>query len=271
MTVAMDLDSYFRRIGYAGPRTATLETLRALHALHPQAIPFENLTPFSGEEVALDFPSIERKLVQDQRGGYCFEQNGLFMEVLSTLGFRVSGLSGRVIWNRPEDAITARGHMLLRVEVEGDVYLADVGFGGQVLTAPLLLREDVEQATPHGPFRLVRGSDGDLRVQSLVRTDWRSLYRFDLTPAFPVDYEVGNYYLSTHPQSHFRLGLLVARVGKDRRFGLHDRRLTVRETTGTSTERMLQTPSELRQVLEETFGIRVPEKASVTNALQRLF
>jgi len=78
----IDCDAYFRRIGYAGPRTATLETLRALHALHPQAIAFENLNPLLGWPVPLDAPSLQRKLVHEGRGGCCFEQNLLLSHVL---------------------------------------------------------------------------------------------------------------------------------------------------------------------------------------------
>src|SRR5690606_14922037 len=102
--MAVDLDGYFRRIGYGGPRTPTLETLRALQRLHPAAIPFENLSPFAGAPVSLELDAIQQKLVHDGRGGYCFEQNSLFLEVLRALGFRASGLAARVLWNRAEDA-----------------------------------------------------------------------------------------------------------------------------------------------------------------------
>ena len=75
----IDLDAYFRRIGYDGPRDASLETLRELHRLHPQAIPFENLDPLLGRPVNLDPASLQAKLVEGGRGGYCFEQNGVLV------------------------------------------------------------------------------------------------------------------------------------------------------------------------------------------------
>src|SRR6266850_62146 len=97
------------RIGYTdGPPTATLETLRALHLHHVQAITFENLDPLSGQSVKLDLPSLEGKLVHGGRGGYCYEHNLLFSHVLRELGFRVTGLAARVLWNAPDDAIRAR-------------------------------------------------------------------------------------------------------------------------------------------------------------------
>ena len=73
----LDLDAYLRRIGYDGPRKASLEVLNALHALHPRAIPFENLDPLMGITPRLDLESLQTKLIVGQRGGYCFEQNGL--------------------------------------------------------------------------------------------------------------------------------------------------------------------------------------------------
>ena len=137
----IDLDAYCRRVGYDGPRTATLETLRALHLLQPQAIAFENLDPLLGRPVLLDAASLERKLLHEGRGGYCYEQNLLFAHVLRALGFNVSEHAARVLWNVPDGVKTPRSHMLLIVDLDGERYLTDVGFGGNVLTAPLLLND----------------------------------------------------------------------------------------------------------------------------------
>ncbi len=87
----VDIDAYFQRIGYRGTAEPTVETLRALHHLHPLAIPFENLSPVLGWPVPLDLPSVERKLIREGRGGYCYEQNTLFAAVLRQLGLHVRG------------------------------------------------------------------------------------------------------------------------------------------------------------------------------------
>ena len=154
--MSIDLDAYFRRVGYDGPRTATLETLRALHLLQPQAIAFENLDPLLKRPVRLDPASLQAKLVDGGRGGYCFEHNLLFAHVLRALGFKVQEATARVRWGVPPGVHTPRVHALLVVEADGGSYLADVGFGGNVLTGPLLLKSREEQATPHEPFRLVQ-------------------------------------------------------------------------------------------------------------------
>ena len=165
-TPGIDLDAYFRRIGYTGERRATLDTLRAIHVRHAETIAFENLNPLLKWPVLLDAASLEQKLVRAGRGGYCFEQNLLLSHVLNGLGFKVSGLAARVLWGAPEGAITPRGHMLLRVDIEGTSYMADVGFGVLTLTGPLLLEPDIEQATPHETFRLTRaGQDFIMQVK----------------------------------------------------------------------------------------------------------
>jgi N-hydroxyarylamine O-acetyltransferase len=266
-----DLDAYFARIGYRGPRAPTLETLRAITELHPAAIPFENLSPFSGQEVPLDLDSLEAKLVRGHRGGYCFEHNLLLLEVLRAIGFEATGLSARVLWNQPPDAVPARGHMLLRLELEEGTYLADAGFGVLTLTAPLRLDLDQPQPTPHEPFRLTRGSGGDLRMQALVRGEWRTLYRFELSQVFPSDYAVTNYFLSTHPRSHFRTGLIAARATAGRRLTLADRRLTTYRPGAEPEIHTLADPGELRSVLEGAFDLRVPASPALDEALARLF
>jgi N-hydroxyarylamine O-acetyltransferase len=263
-----DLKAYFERIGYTGTRGPTLDTLRVLHARHPEAIPFENLNPLLGRPVQLDVDSLRQKLVRDRRGGYCFEQNLLFSHVLKALGFRVTGLAARVLWNLPDDAITARTHMLLRVDVEGEPYLADVGFGVQTLTGPLRLEVGIEQATPHESFRLVKAGDG-FAMQSKIGRTWKTLYRFDLQEQFEIDYEIANYYLSTHPASHFRTSLIAARPAAGRRYALLNNRFSVHHLNGPSEQRVLTTSAELREVLSSALHVRLPEGRDLEAALAR--
>ena len=262
MTSALDLDAYFERIGYAGARTPTLETLRAIHLRHAQAIPFENLNPLLRWPVRLDAASLEQKLVRDRRGGYCFEQNLLLSHVLRALGFSVTGLAARVLWNVPDGVVTPRGHMLLLIDLDDDAYVVDVGFGGLTLTGPLRLEPDVEQATPHEPFRLRRAGDTFV-MQALVNAEWKALYRFDLQEQLLPDYEVTNWYLSNHPHSHFVTGLVVARPDRDRRYVLRNREFAVHHLNGSTERRVLRTASELRATLEEVFRLTLPDASRV--------
>jgi N-hydroxyarylamine O-acetyltransferase len=264
----LDIDAYFRRIGYSGSREPTLETLRALHAHHPLAIPFENLDSLRRRPVRLDLDSLQRKLVAERRGGYCFEQNMLFSYVLTALGFRVDGLSARVLWERPDD-VRARTHMLLFVQLGEGGYLCDVGFGGLTMTAPLRLEPDVEQTTPHETFR-VRREGRELMSQARVRGEWRTLYRFDLQPQLPIDIEVLNFYVSEHADSPFLTRLMAGRRSGNRTFALRNNQLSVHHLNGPSEQRDLGSVAELRAVLGESFGIDVPADANLDAALGRL-
>jgi N-hydroxyarylamine O-acetyltransferase len=267
-----DLAAYFKRIGYSdSPRAPTLETLRALHLHHAQAITFENLSPFSGQPVKLDLPSLERKLVHEGRGGYCFEQNLLFSHVLGELGFSVRGLAARVVWNAPEGAIRKRSHMVLLIELGNERYIADVGFGGLTLTAPLRLVTDIEQPTPHETFRLI-DEDGDFVLQAQIRTLWKPVYRFDLQRQHLVDYEVSSWYLSNHPESRFVTHLIAARPVPGRRYALLNDTFTVHESAGGSEQRRLGSVAEMREVLREQFGLRLPaDDRAIEAALARVF
>jgi len=258
---SFDLDAYLARIGYAGPRDTSLDTLKALHFAHPQAIPFENIDPFLGRPVRLDIAALQDKIVLGGRGGYCFEHNLLFMHALRALGFEVGGLAARVLWGQSEDAITARSHMLLRIELDGRTYIADVGFGGLTLTAPLLLEPGREQATPHEPFRIVEAGD-HFRLQAAIGGDWRSLYRFDLQPQYEVDYSVTNYFLSTSPTSHFLSTVIAARAAPDRRYALRGARLSIHHLGGRTEQTEIATAAELADTLQGQLGIIIPDRTA---------
>jgi N-hydroxyarylamine O-acetyltransferase len=269
MTIDFDLDAYLARIGYAGNRMPTLETLTALHRRHAETIPFENLNPLVRWPVRLDVMSLQQKLVRDGRGGYCYEQNLLFTHALRALGFEVTGLAARVRWNAPEAVVNPRSHMLLLIDLDDRPYIADVGFGGLVLTAPLRLEPDLEQATPHEVFRLVRTGPAFI-LQARIADAWMSLYVFDLQEQALIDYEVTNWYVSTHPQSHFVSRLTAARPDAGRRYALRDNDFAIHHVNGGTERRLLTTAAELRATLETVFRIAVPKAPEFDAALERL-
>ncbi|TPJ74298.1 arylamine N-acetyltransferase [Mesorhizobium sp. B2-7-1] len=256
-----DLDGYFARIGYGGPTGPSLATLQALHAAHPRAIPFENVDALMGVSVGLDVASLQDKIFRQGRGGYCFEHNLIFMHALDAPGFTVSGLAARVLWGQPEDAITARSHMLLRIELGGRTYIADVGFGGLTLTAPLLLQPGLEQRTPHETFRLGE-TGGQFRLQADIGDNWRTLYRFDMSQAYEVDYRVASHFLSTDPSSHFLSTLVAALALPDRRYALRNNRLSTHHAGGGSEQREIAAAAELADVLENQLAIVIPDRAA---------
>lgn len=267
---SIDLDAYLQRIGVRTPVAPDVQTLRAIIAAHIATIPFENLDPFLGVAVHIDIESVQRKLVHSHRGGYCFEQNGLLGAALRAIGFQVTDLAAHVLWGQPDDAMTARTHMLLRVEAEGKSWLADVGFGGNTPTAPLGFAPDIEQATPHESFRLFHRGDADWRLQLFLAEAWKTLYRFDLQPQFAADYRVGNWWTSTNPDSHFVTGLSAARAPAGCRLTLRNRELAVHTTGGAAERRTLRDAGELRAVLESEFLIHLPQHPDLDHKLDSL-
>ena len=266
----IDLDAYCARIGYDGPREATLESLRALHNLHPQAIPFENLDPLLKRPVKLDAASLQAKLVEGGRGGYCFEHNSLFAHVLRALGFKVQEATARVRWSVPPGVKTPRTHCLLFVEAEGEDYLADVGFGGNVLTAPLKLSSRDAQKTPHEDFRLVDQEDDRVVQEAKINGTWTPLYAFDFSETHPGDYELSNWFTSAHPNSIFVNGLLGARSEPGKRYALRDNQLAIHTTNGGTQKQTLGSAAEIRDALTDLFKLRLSDLEGLDPALAKL-
>src|SRR5665213_3046956 len=129
----INLNAYFERIGFAGSIAPTLATLEALHALQPAAIPFENFNSLVGVPVLLDQPSLNRKLLTERRGGYCFELNLMFLRILVELGFEARGHLASVLRDGADEGNSPPSHLLITVDIGGMTYLADVGFGGLLL------------------------------------------------------------------------------------------------------------------------------------------
>lgn len=252
-----DLDAYFTRIDYSGPRAATLEALRGLHFAHVCRVPFENLDVLLGRGVRIDLPSVEEKLVRQRRGGYCFEQNTLFCAVLRALGFSVTPLLARVRWQAPAQVRTGLTHMVLRVDLEGRPWLADVGFGGIGSTAPLALDTTDEQPTSHDLRRFVFQGH---KVTQQVRVDegWGDVYEFTLEEPGPMDFEMGNWFSCSHPKAHFMNQLVVTRVAPDGRVIIFNREFTVRDRDGLAEKREIASPAELLTLLARHFDLHFP-------------
>jgi N-hydroxyarylamine O-acetyltransferase len=263
-----DLAAYLERIAWASRPSPTMETLSALVLAHTTSIPFESLNPFARRPVALDVESLQQKLVREGRGGWCYEHNLLFGHALHACGFRPVGLAARVLWSVAAGAVRPRTHMLLRLDVDGRPHIVDVGFGGLTLTGVLRLEPDVVQDTPHEPFRIVsRGND--LVMEALLKDHWQPLYSFDLQPQLMPDYEMPNWMLQHHPESHFLANLIAARPERDRRHALLNGELAVHHRGGGTERRLLTSPAELREALEGIFRVRVPAGDDIDAALAR--
>lgn len=252
----VDLDAYCRRIGYSGALEPTLEVLRALIELHPAAIPFEAIDVLLDRGIDISPAAVDAKLIGRRRGGYCYEQNGLFARVLQAIGFEVEGLAAHVRWMfDPGAAPGSLTHRVLRVTIDGVSWLADVGFGSCVPTSPLRLDSIEQQPTGHETFRLVPMGPQRL-LQALIEDQWRPVYSISSEPWLDSHYEMANWFTSTHPISHFRHRLIVTRTTPEARYILVNGRLTVRRPDGSAERRYLGV-EEIMQALSEVFLLPV--------------
>lgn len=255
----LDLEAYFRRIEYQGPREPTIEVLEALHLAHATHIPFENLDIHLGRPIHIDLESIQAKLVDSRRGGYCFEQNTLLAAVLEKLGFRVTALSARVRLGATR--VLPKTHMLLLVDLNGE-WLADVGFGtGGILMPVPMAAERVSRQ--HGrTYRLMR-DPGTWVLQSLTRGAWQDMYAFTLEAHYPIDFEMANHYVSTHPNSRFVQTLVVQRQTTDACHLLRNREHSVMRGDDVQV-RSIDGDDELLRVLDRDFDIELPPHTRFT-------
>lgn len=258
---AFDLDAYLARIGWSAPVRHDLATLAGLQEAHMRHIPFENLDVLLGRPVRLDLPGVQQKLVRARRGGYCFEQVTLFAAALEALGFAPQRHAARVVRYLPRDR-APRTHMFLTVPLSDGRYVVDPGLGGAAPRRPIPLQADAPIAVGSDVHWLHREErQWVLRLRSRSGQpdeETHDLWLSPIEPDIAVDFEMGNHYTSTYPQSIFRQNLLLRALTPDGRISVRNRDLTVER--GMHIERrQLADRDELRALLQEHFGFDLPE------------
>lgn len=249
-TGQLDLAGYLRRIGYDADLAPTAQTLAGLHRAHVSAIPFENADIMLGRGVRADLPSIAAKLVHRGRGGYCFEHGQLLAAALARLGFPVDRLLARV--GGPHDA---RTHLVLRVRVAGQDWLADTGFGTGLIE-PVPLRDRAPHSQYGWTYRLATGDGHHWQLQERQGDGWATLYQFDDQPQYPADVLMANHFTATYPDSPFVRQLVVIRKDPSGLRRLTGRRLSITRPGRPADERHLDGP-EFAAALTGIFGLRL--------------
>ncbi|NBC35562.1 arylamine N-acetyltransferase [Novosphingobium sp. FSY-8] len=276
-TGAALLAAYLRRIGVNAPVPVSPEGLGALQMAHRTSIAFENLDIALGRPIVIDLPSITAKLVTGGRGGYCFEHNRLFGEMLAALGFANRPLLGRVWIGAAPDAGDAppRTHTLRLVDVGGEPWIADAGFGASYVP-PLPLQHGAQAMTADGAcHRLLRigvtgARDGEWvleRFGPLSATDgraavpdtWVPQYSFDLSEVAPVDLEMSNHWTSTRPNTRFTSAIIASIVLPDGFVSLNGRRLTMHHG-GRGDVMEIASAQDWQQMAADLFGIEMSDE-----------
>lgn len=248
----VNLEAYFKRIGYSGPREPTLATLSAIQLAHMSAIPFENLDVLLGRGVRLDLDSLQKKLVTAKRGGYCFEHSTLLARVLEQLGFGVDRRAARVVlFSGPTEA--PRTHMYFTVDLPEGTFVVDPGFGGYGARFPIRL-----DGAPDGTHWIAReGRNVILRFKrdGAAIDGWVSDFE---ESNHPIDFEMGNHMTSTHPDSMFKQIIMMSIVTATGRVSIMNRDVTFRDG-GDVMPMQLGDRRAFRNLLVEHFGFDLPE------------
>lgn len=257
----LDLPAYLQRIGYSGPLTPTLDTVRALQHAHLEAIAFEGLSPYLGLPVPLDIGTLQEKLVRGARGGYCHEQNILFGTVLSRLGFKVSGRSARMLMGADENVVTARGHTILSVLLDDVDYHVDVGIGNLGPRGPIPLVEGARVDTGVWQYRMDRSELGHwvLRYRRPREGDWFNVIQFNESTHYRSDFANDNIIAATDASSPFTQQPIVAYNGADVRRALAGLTVTTYRPDGGKESETLA-PDEVPAALREMFGVSLSRR-----------
>jgi N-hydroxyarylamine O-acetyltransferase len=247
----MDVAAYLKRINYSGPIAPNLETLRELHRAHLLAVPFENLDIHLGRAITLDTTSFYHKIVEERRGGFCYEMNGLFAALLQTLGFQVTLLSAGV--GRKDGSFGPEfDHLALQVELDGP-YLVDVGFGAGFLE-PLRLELEVEQAQGGRAYRFIQaGERWTLQEQTPEKT-WENQYNFSFQPRQLADFAGMCYFHQTSPDSSFPRRPVCVITTPTGKIQLIQNQLAIQDETERQ-ERTLTGPDEYISAGQQFFGL----------------
>jgi N-hydroxyarylamine O-acetyltransferase len=248
----MQLEMYLDRIGYSGSRSATLETLCAVQAAHLSAIPYENLDIHLGRSLGLGAAAAYQKIVLERRGGWCYEMNALLGWALERIGFKVTLLSSGVL--RPGGVTPDGDHLLLCVTLEGIEYMVDAGFGDGAIE-PLPITEGTFQ---RGFLEYRMERDGRHWIMRSPASSNTAGFRFQNEPRAMTDFAERCVYLQSNPESGFVRTTVCQRITSDALYTLRGAVLTTLTAAG-STQRTLETVTDYKATLLETFKLELPE------------
>ena len=199
----MDIKAYFHRIGLELPEDLTPNSalLRQLHLAHCTTVPYENLDMIRGIPTSLEEDALFHKIVEEGRGGLCFELNGSFGNLLRALGYQVTDYAARYL--RGESTLPMRRHRVLKVEATDGIWLCDVGIGEVCQREPVKLEEGLVQEQFGETYKLEKEDFLGWVLWDLYKGSWRKFYSFTEEPQLEVDYIAPNFYCEQHPESPF--------------------------------------------------------------------
>jgi N-hydroxyarylamine O-acetyltransferase len=255
MAQLLDLDAYLARINYKGPRTPTYDILADILRAHIASIPFESFDVLLGRPIRLDPEGLQTKIVTNRRGGYCFEHASLMHFALEAIGFAPVRHCARVLIFEPRHE-SVRQHMFLTVRIDGVTYVVDPGFGPFGCTQPIPI-DGTPVPTSAPTHRLAHeGNEWVLYVTKDGEqiAGWVS----SMEEEYPVDFEMMNYYISSHPASFFTHNILASAVTEEGRVNVMNQGVHI-VRNGVAESVHLPDRKALRSLVVQHFGFDLPE------------
>jgi len=244
------LPKYFERIDFDLPAKIDIAAIAGMMRRQLFTVPFENLDVQEKQSVSLVPEDIVEKILYRQRGGYCYEVNGIFAMALQALGVQYQFVAARPMFypvKRP------RTHMALVLTIEGERWLCDLGFGSYGIRAPMSLdATDIEVRQDGDTFMLSKGNQEYL-LKARVDGEWANQYAFDLSPQEWIDFAPANYMNSTHPDAIFVQKMLIVLHNESGRKILFGDILKI-VRNGQSAHHVIS-PEDRRSVLLSEFGL----------------
>jgi N-hydroxyarylamine O-acetyltransferase len=225
---------------------------------HVAKFAFCSVGPRLGDDLPLSLESLYQRIVVQKRGGYCFEQNGLFYEVLEELGFTVKLYLCRVIHN--QDIHPGLTHRITMVKLDGERYVADVGFGPMGPRMPVSMSK-AETRDEHRVFRIAEPRTGEFHMQTLKDGEFYSLYRFELARYGQMDCELGHFYSHKHPKASFVNDLVASRIMDHEIRSLRNQEYWVITTSGEQ-KKSVRDALQLKTILRDEFDIQITSSES---------
>lgn len=249
----MNVKKYLKRLKIENIPNPDLTNLKLLHKNQLYNIPFENLDIHYNKKIILDYELIEKKILNNNRGGFCYELNGLFYKFLIELGFKVKMINARV-YNNQQIPGPDYDHMALIVDINGDEYLADVGFGDNFLE-PLKFETGIIQKDETGYFEIIKH---DKNYYKLLKSPdgiiFKESYLFSVDEEKFDNFQFMCNYHQTSPDSHFTQKRICSKAFEKGRITISDLRIIITEN-GTKAETILPDEKEYLEMLKKYFNI----------------
>ena len=254
------ISCYLDRLGCSDAREVSKENLFRLQTAHLEKFPYTNLSFFrSGTLNSLDPEALFERIVLNRKGGYCFELNGLFGELLRSLGYDVTEYFAR--WHfGGTDAIPMRRHRVMKVVLEDEIFLADAGIGSLCPATPLKFQYDIIQPKNGRAYRIVEDDVLGNIVQAETPEGWLPYFSFTEDPHFPHDFIYVHAYCVQQPDSVFRNKLFVHRINTETQWHIlvptpEMPDYVLRIKNETEVLKPLRTKNEMLTVLKDVFGL----------------